>query len=273
MAIEKIPLGCIGNKQKEFKRNLSEIIKDHVDEDTIFVEPFCGSSVVSYNVFKQFHVKTFHINDLDKIRIEFFNDVLDEKKLKELYDIEESINEKGETEYYKHVDKKQLKTDYWSYVIGRRICSFRYGLFPTTKKLSITRISDKWIEFLKLATKTNEDWKTIVDIYKDNENAFVYLDPPYLDSYNASYNNYDKAYDEEANVIDNTKIYIDILDYLKKCKCKILFSINKNAITEYLYKDYIKENYNRTYDLRVSRKSVNETFSSKKSDVYIISNF
>ena len=36
-----------------------------------------------------------------------------------------------------------------------------------------------------------------------------------------------------------TKIYIDIVDYLKNSKCKILFTVNKNTITEYIYKDYI----------------------------------
>ena len=38
---------------------------------------------------------------------------------------------------------------------------------------------------------------------------------------------------------DDKKIYIDIVDYLKNSKCKILFSVNKNIITEYIYKDYI----------------------------------
>ncbi len=30
-------------------------------------------------------------------------------------------------------------------------------------------------------------------------------------------------------------------NYLKNSKCKILFTINKNSITEHIYKDYIND--------------------------------
>ncbi len=44
-------------------------------------------------------------------------------------------------------------------------------------------------------------------MYKDNENGFVYIDPPYLDSYNANNNSYsNKQIDDENNVIDDTNI-------------------------------------------------------------------
>ncbi len=36
----------------------------------------------------------------------------------------------------------------------------------------------------------------------------IYIDPPYLDSYHASYNSYsNKQIDDENNVIDNKNIY------------------------------------------------------------------
>jgi site-specific DNA-adenine methylase len=48
---ESIPLGCNGNKTTELKL-LLPIIESQIDEKSIFVEPFCGSCVVSYAVFK-----------------------------------------------------------------------------------------------------------------------------------------------------------------------------------------------------------------------------
>jgi hypothetical protein len=42
-----------------------------------------------------------------------------------LYKIENDILEKGSDEYYKHVNKNKIKTDYWSYVLGQRIHGFR----------------------------------------------------------------------------------------------------------------------------------------------------
>ncbi len=70
---------------------------------------------------------------------------------------------------------------------------------------------------------TCKDWKEIMEEYKDNEKAFIYLDPPYLNSFHNNYNQYNFSSDENNIIIDNTKIYIDILKYLE----------NSN----YLYKD------------------------------------
>jgi site-specific DNA-adenine methylase len=272
--VEKLPLGCFGNKKRECKKYFLDIIKNNIDDDYIFVEPFCGSASVSYLVYNNTKIKQFHINDLDKLRIDFYNNMKDEDKRNELYKIENDILEKGQEEYDKYVDKTKLKTDYWSYVIGGRIYSFRNGLFPTTKKIIIKPIPDKWIEFFNISKITNQDWKEIMEEYKDNEKAFIYLDPPYLSSFNGSYTQYNTSIDENKFIIDNTKIYIDILDFLKNSKCKILFSINNNAITRHLYKDYIKQDYLKSYDTTQIRKNdENKAFTKNKENILLISNF
>jgi site-specific DNA-adenine methylase len=122
---------------------------------------------------------------------------------------------------------------------------------------------------------TNEDYLHIIDKYKDNENAFLYLDPPYLDSYNSGYGTYqNKSHDENLKIIDNTEMFIKFLDILKNGKCKILFSINDCALTNYLYKDYIKEAYNHKYQhSHLNIKKLNEGKKKKNTNVLIISNF
>jgi hypothetical protein len=69
-------------------------------------------------------------------------------------------------------------------------------------------------------------------------------------------------------------MYIKLLDILKNWKCKILFSINDCALTNYLYKDFIKESYNHidkpTY---VNIKDLNENVNKKYTNILIISNF
>ena len=107
--------------------------------------------------------------------------------------------------------------------------------------------------------------------YKDNEDAFIYLDPPYLESYNAGYNKYEKSIETDGTIIANTKIYIDILNYLKNSKCKILFSINKYYITEHIYKDYINKSYNKNYAFTIlnsDKKTI-----KKNTNILIIANF
>ena len=99
-------------------------------------------------------------------------------------------------------DKTKLKSEYISYLFNYRIGTFRFGSFPG--KISSTKISDNWMEFLTIANKTNDDWKVIMEKYKDNKNAFIYLDPPYFNICNNIYTEY-----------DDKKIYIDIVDYLK----------------------------------------------------------
>ena len=249
--LDRLPLGCMGNKTRELKL-LLPIIEQHITKDTIFVEPFCGSSVVSFNVYMKYNNIKFHINDIDPFRIQFYNNMKDEEGRNEFYKLQDKVldTNNGESTYYEILgkSKSKMKTDYNAYVISKTIYAFRTGLYPTTKTPNKKIISENWIKFFNKATITNEDFKIILDKYKDNENAFIYLDPPYMDSFNAGYSGdyTGKTHDENMKIIDNTQIYIDLLDLLK-CKCKVLFSINSNALTQYIYKDYIKSDYNHIY--------------------------
>ena len=82
---DTIPLGCMGNKKNELKL-LLPIIEPQITTSTIFVEPFCGSSIVSFNVFKKINKNIeFHINDLDPLRIKFYKNMLIEKERNNLY--------------------------------------------------------------------------------------------------------------------------------------------------------------------------------------------
>ena len=56
--------------------------------------------------------------------------------------------------------------------------------------------------------------------YKDNKDAFLYLDPPYMDSYNGGYSSFQsKTYNDDLTIKDNTEMYIYLLEFLKDCKC------------------------------------------------------
>ena len=268
--IDSLPLGCCGNKKNELKI-LLPIIRPQLTKESIFIEPFCGSAIVSFSIFKEFNDIYFHINDTEEHRINFFKNMINEEERNKLYKIEKEIIYKGQDFYNTIVKTKD--DDYLKYIISRRIHSFRYGLYPTTKKIILHEISNNWINFLNKATITNNDYLKVFDKYKDNENAFLYLDPPYMDSYNASYSKFQgESHDEDFKIIDNTIMYIHFLDILKNGKCKILFSINDCALTNFLYKDFIKESYNHLY--QTSQKNDKEIKKKKKNtNVLIISNF
>ena len=53
-----------------------------------------------------------------------------------------------------------------------------------------------------------------------------------------------------------------------------MFSINNNALTNYLYKDYIKQDYLKYYESTNIREKENEKdFSKNKENILLISNF
>jgi hypothetical protein len=53
MVKEKILLGCFGNKKKEYKQYLRDIIINNTNDDTVIVEPFCCSAIISKNYMKK----------------------------------------------------------------------------------------------------------------------------------------------------------------------------------------------------------------------------
>ena len=90
------------------------------------------------------------------------------------------------------------------------------------------------------------------DRYRNDEHALFILDPPYMSSFNTSYYKFDKKSeikcDSENRVIDNTRMFIDMLDLLS-CECKVFLIIAANAITRYIYRDYIISSYEKRYDI------------------------
>jgi site-specific DNA-adenine methylase len=256
------PLGCFGNKYREYK-DILKVIEPFINDKSTIIEPFCGSCCVSFNLFLKYPELNYYINDLDNYRIDFFNNMKTEEGRNELYKIENDIKNLGRDYYNSIVEKsKSTKSNpYLSYVIGKRIHAFRDGLFPD-KGFNCRLISDNWVNFFNKCEITCSDYKIIIDKFKDDENAIIYCDPPYLNSNNTSYMKYNENSNvqDENNIliIDNTIIYIDLLDRFKNSKCKIFMSINKNAITEYLFKDFIINEYLKKYDTSVGGKCKNK---------------
>ena len=261
-----ILLSCFGNKKNEYKKYLKEIILNNLNKDDIFVEPFCGTGIISYNLFNSNKIKT-HINDIDNFRIKFYNDCKDINYIIDVNNNIESI--KNKEDYIKFVDKKNINNDYQSYIYSKLISAYRPGLFDSSRKKKLINLN--WSDFLNNTIITNNNFEEIMELYKDNEKCFIYLDPPYLSSFNSSYKNYDEGYNDENKKIDNTEIYIKILNYFKNCKCKILMSINNTALMSYIFKDYIKQNYDLAYNF--SHKNKDGSIYKNNENILIISNF
>ena len=87
------------------------------------------------------------------------------------------------------------------------------------------------LKFIKKIIFTPQNYIDVLERHINNENAFIFLDPPYMFSNNTTYSaQFDKN--------DNTDMLYIILDYFKKSKAKIMLIINDLHIIRHLFKDY-----------------------------------
>lgn len=95
-------------------------------------------------------------------------------------------------------------------------------------------------DLLKKAWFLSNDFEYIFDLLDDEEDAFIFLDPPYMSQFR-SYN--PDGFTEEDQ--------IRLAKRFKKTKAKCLLIISDLGIIRELYKDYIKDEYNKTYAFNV----------------------
>ena len=93
-----------------------------------------------------------------------------------------------------------------------------------------------------------DDYKKVFEACKDDKDCFMFVDPPYMSSDNTTYYGNQKS-TRGKKVVDNTAIFIDIIDLLKVAKCKVMVVINKNCLNNYLFKDFIKGEYEKKYSM------------------------
>lgn len=248
-----------GNKRQEMK-----YINIDFDNYDIIIEPYAGSCSFSHYLYfnKGLKNKEYIINDIDSNLIKLFNDIK-QSGSKKYYDYcndfllkyKEETKEAIEDFKNKIKNKENSLLDYFFY---NKIYNFHKGKFPTRgfgKKLKENTQTD---EFYKKAHIYNVDAFEIIEKYKDNHKALIFLDPPYFNSCNNNYiMNNDILKDENNNIIyeDGTKLYIDLLDLYKGSKCKLFMIINGNSILNYLYRDYITNKYIKKYANQINKKN------------------
>jgi site-specific DNA-adenine methylase len=257
----------IGGKSSEikyFKEDLYSLIDS--GKITRIIEPFCGSCAVSYHLFEKYGSDKleFHLNDIDSDLMR----LLQEVKEKGSKHIIEWVNEQC-----KDLTRERFKeiisgSDVNSYVFKRKVHGLRYGMFPASNRKygdydpKRYELLDKF--FMSPNTHLYEgDYADIFERFKNDDKALIFIDPPYLDSFNAYYYSHKgKATEGNDNEIkDMTKVYADIVNLLK-CPCKVLSVQNANGLLRHLYKDYIKLEYDKLYN-----------FTRKRTKHMIISNY
>jgi site-specific DNA-adenine methylase len=235
----------LGSKTTDIK-NFVDLLP--LDVKTV-VEPFGGSFAVIRDVYSDDKYKKY-VNDSDpelyyiykhpeqlKKGLKIWNKIADEKI---------TTDEKKEK-----LMKQKININVKNYI--SRSLIIRGSI---AKKKNIDNI-DEQINFIKKINFSNEDAFKFMNKFLFKKDTFIFLDPPYLFSDNTPY----KTQREDT---DATNYYIYFLEILKnpRVKAKIMLIINDLKILRWIYKNYIKGQYERVYQL-----------GKKKSTHLIITNY
>lgn len=223
-----------GNKTNDIKH-----FKKYIPFDCgTVVEPFAGSFAVSL-IFDDSY--KFHINDNDEVLYWIYNNV------DEYISIRKGINDLISKNNDQYNNAKSAREHINNLEIGEKLKNYIRDSFIIKncilKVIKNFNISKKEIEFLKNAKITKKDYKEIFEEYENDNNAFLFLDPPYMFSDNRAYS---RALDYDPDCTD--MLYI-IAEYMKRCKCKVMLILNDLKIIRYLFGDMVKDEYNKIYQI------------------------
>jgi len=248
------PIKCQGIKSKLVKWIIDTI---SWDKHGIWIEPFCGSGVVGFNVRPTEAI----FSDCNPHIINFYESIntkkIDAKLVRTFLENEGNILQKRGKEYYYDVrsrfnesfnplDFLFLNRSCFNGVIrfnGKGKFNVPFNNNPNRfSKAYITKIVNqvKYVQDL-FSNSTykfyNWDFRKTIDIVKNND--FIYSDPPYMGRHVDYFNSW------------NDKDELDLFELLKSSKCKFILSTwhhNKYRINPYI------ESHWSLYDFNIYTK-------------------
>ena len=232
-----------GGKKDEIKL-FEKYIPNEYD---IYIEPFIGGGSLYFNLCPTKSV----IADVHKELICFYNSIKD-GYIDDIYDFMVK-HPNDEKVYYDVRDNMEINSDLdraKQFYYQRKTC-YR-GMLRYNKKGNYEDLKNKDYEtLLKRTDIINGSFETVFDKYND-ENNFVFLDPPY-DSEFTDYG-YCKFGKEEHK---------KLAECFKNTKNKCLMIIGKTDFIVDLYKDYIVEEYDKNYKFKIHSKRVGKEIDTK----------
>jgi hypothetical protein len=266
------PLPFVGQKRM-FARHFMDVIK-HYSDDTIFVDLFGGSGLLSH-ITKHIHPNAKVIyNDFDNYRkridnIPKTNALLDKiRPISSRFDRHKAITGDARDQIF-DILRQELKDN--GYIDFITISSSL--MFSMKYKLSIDEMSKETLynnvrkesypfcqDYLSGLEITSCDYRELFDIYKDNPKVVFIVDPPYLSTEVGTYRMHWRLAD-----------YLDVLSVLSG-RNFIYFTSNKSCITELC--DWMQRNPNLGNPFaNCIRKEFNAhmNYSSSYTDIMIYS--
>ena len=256
-----------GNKRREY-----EHIKHYINLNGIryIIEPFCGSSAISFLLWEEHPELTFFLMDSDWDLMRVYTEIKEKTPEEIKNNINAVLNIEDET-YFKNLvevysgkkkisitkeKKAEIEANIYNFMVYKM--SLKLGrIFEKRKEFKLNKRQLKFIEFIKSDNVhfLRSDWFQSFTTYCNTKDSLIILDPPYLMAYNG-------FYDLQAQM-GYTNIYEYLADH-KICNfgAKIMLVLEENWITRLLFKDFIKATYGKVYEM-----------SKKKTKHIIICNY
>ena len=233
-----------GNKRTE----VEEIYK-HLDFDNIkyIIEPFCGSSALSYYISTQQPKKYIYVlNDIDKNLIKLYKIAQDEIKYNFFICMYELLwracKDNNKPKYIELINNN----DIICWFLKNKFYTIRSGLYPINGSLrNIQSIKDLYnkpiINFLRNEKIIfyNEDAYNLIMKY-NKSNCLFFCDPPYLLTNNSEYNS-------GSLETKNFNIYQELLFNKEQFKTNLYFVLEYMWIIKGLYNDNLIHKYKKKY--------------------------
>jgi site-specific DNA-adenine methylase len=246
MKLNRFIINYKGNKYLEAKKHLKNEILEFKNYD-IICEPLCGIFGFS-RAFLELNPDfkgEIWLNDFDNNLINSIKDIKD-KPIETINKLKEEINKYKLDKDLSNDKQKSYLLKNVSLVHNDTLCSKEK--FNTKINNYIEKIDDYKIFFNKVKL-FNLEFNDFIKKLPKNKKILIFLDPPYFNSSNSSYDTY--VTKEEANVVykDGTKIYIDIYELFKNKKknIKIIMIINKITFINYFFKNWFYKTFNGFY--------------------------
>lgn len=244
-----------GGKSDEIKK-----FEHHIPEHfNIYLEPFIGGGALFFHLNPQKAV----ITDVHQELVDFYKSIK-EKKSNEIYQfMEEHKNE--EEVYYDVRNNMKISTPLDNakrFYYLRKTC-FR-GMLRYNKKGKFNIPYGKYktcnYEILKdkkyeeLLEKTEVECKDFSYCFEnfDDENNFMFLDPPY-----------DSEFTDYGYCSFGKEEHEKLADFFKKTKIKCLLVIGKTPFISKLYEGFITEEYDKKYKFKLHSGRIGEEINNK----------
>jgi 16S rRNA G966 N2-methylase RsmD len=227
-----------GNKRDEVEK-IYDLIKDSINENTVIIEPFCGSCALSYYIWSKHPTIKFILNDSSKFLFEMFNIFKNDDELNKLNDwYNDKLNNKINKDEYIKIVKNN---DTYSTFLKKKYYCIREGLFPNDNRKFNNIDLKKYpiYNFFKNANikYSNGDAIDLINKEKNNKDNIIFLDPPYINTCNEYYD-----YRDVGNIYE----YL-FNNNINKYKCLLIGVFENNWMIKLLFKKNIILEYDKLY--------------------------